>query len=107
MERLRDFQGKAPKIGGQGHVHYEIWHDENGVLYVRMNANEINTVTPGTFSGLLYSVSKYMNIRNSYEELSGLEGFDLEQRCIRQNKDNNDGGFLKAVLRHLLPTTNN
>lgn len=106
MRKLDNFQGKAPKMGGNGFVYYEIWSDENDVLYVKMYENEINTEKPGTFSKYLVSISKYMNIRNSSRAIGEIEVYDMDSSKFKNVKDNNNGGFLKAVLSHLLPPTN-
>ena len=106
MKKLDDFLGKASKIKGKGYIIYEIWYDDNGVLYVRMFENKINSKKPGTFSKFLVSVSKYMNIRYTNNRIEEFEVYDIEESIFKIVRDNNNGGFLKAVLQHLLPTIN-
>ncbi|SEG24434.1 hypothetical protein [Nitrosomonas ureae] len=89
----------APKIEGQGHIRYRLWVDEKGNLYVQFE----NNAESGTFSNLLFSVSKYESERNSDKALRNLKGYDSISKSFKFSGNNNDGAFLKAVLRHLLP----
>lgn len=89
----------APKIKGQGHIHYCLWADEQGEQYVQF----INNDDLGTLSNLLFSVSKYKSERNSDNALRNLQGYDSTSKSFKLSENNNDGAFLKAVLRHLLP----
>ncbi|WP_199878448.1 hypothetical protein [Aeromonas salmonicida] len=50
MKKIEGFQGKAPKIKGDGNIEYYLWIDDLGALYVQMFENNINTTTPGTLS---------------------------------------------------------
>lgn len=82
-----------------GNIEYLLWVDGNGELYVQFDKNN----SSGTFSTLLFSVSKYASQRNSTASIGLPDGFDLSSNCQMTSKNNNDGGFLKTVLRNLLP----
>lgn len=90
---------EIPKLQGAGKLKYQLWVDAEGRLYVQIKENTAS----GTFSALLFSVSKYSSIRNSNASIGMPVGFDLVTRVYRKSENENDGGFLKAVLRHLLP----
>jgi hypothetical protein len=103
MKQLENFIGNATKIKGSGPIEYELWFDGNGTSYVRIVGNEIVTNEPGTFSKLLFSVNEYSHLRNSNSDINPVCGYDLSTRTTIQSKNNDDGAFLKAVLRDLLP----
>ncbi|MGL6348926.1 MAG: hypothetical protein ACRC2U_03560, partial [Aeromonas sp.] len=103
MNKIDDFQGKAPKIKGDGNIEYYLWIDNVGELYVQMFENNINTTTPGTFDSLLFPVAQYITSRCLDDKMPVFNGYNIstgKDECI-QNK--NTSAFLKAVLRHLLP----
>lgn len=104
MKQLENFIGKAAKIKGNGPVEYELWFDENGTPHVRIVSNKIVTNEPGTFSKLLFSVNEYAHLRNLNSDISPVHGYDLITKTIIQSKNNDDGAFLKAILRDLLPS---
>jgi len=99
MKKISDFVGCALKLNGDGDIQYCLWVDSNGGLYVQLELNE----KAGTFSDLLFSVSKYHAIRNSDTSLGKPEGYDIEAKAFRNSRNENDSAFLKAALRHLLP----
>ncbi len=99
MKKIESFTGKAKKLIGPGHIEYCLWVDEGGGLYVQMLHNDAS----GTFSNLAFPVSRYANNRNLSESLSNLEAFELDSKKSTTVLDNNNGAFLKAVLRDLLP----
>jgi len=93
MKQIPSFSATA------GNIQYLLWVDGNGELYV-----QFNNMNPGTCSSnLLFSVSKYASQRNSTASIGLPDGFDLSNNCSATSKNNNDGGFLKTVLCHLLP----
>ncbi|WP_345860605.1 hypothetical protein [Shewanella algae] len=105
MKKLVDFTGKALKISGNGHVYYELWFNTEGAAYVRITENlpDFSEVKPGTHSRHLYSLAAYAPVRFLNKALGELEAYDLVEEKIVVVKDNNNGGFLKAALRDLLP----
>lgn len=103
MQLIPGFSGEARKFGGEGLIRYLLWVDDSGNLYVQFSDNIVDTPSPGKFSGLLYSVAHYAPIRQSEVKIPHPHGYDLEIKTWVTKKDNNNGAFLKAVLRHLLP----
>ncbi|EKP0297262.1 hypothetical protein JFR03_004074 [Aeromonas veronii] len=93
MKQIPSFKAIA------GSIEYLLWVDGNGELYVQFNKN----TNPGTFSNLLFSVSTYASQRNSSASIGFPNGFDLNKGSFIASANNNDGGFLKTVLCHLLP----
>jgi hypothetical protein len=103
MKKLTGFHGQTDKVRGQGFIVYCLWVDENGELYIQFQKNDVATPTPGSFTGLLYSVSKYAGSRNRIEAIPDLEGYDLNTKTFKPAEGRNNPGFLKAVLCDLLP----
>ena len=100
LKQIASFNGKAPKLRHGGYISYQLWVDDVGKFYVRL---EDNTLL-GTFSNLLFPVSKYAASRNSNKRINQLMGYDLNQNYLLTHpSDRNNAGFLKAVLRDLLP----
>jgi hypothetical protein len=97
---LHGFSGTAPKLLGQGHIRYQLWADEdtNYELYVQIVDNE----RTGSFSDSSFRVADYAHTRNSDEPLTHLRGYNPQTGEKVEVRDNNNGGFLKAILRHLL-----
>lgn len=89
----------ASKVSQTGSIEYCLWVDSVGGLYFQIIGNEAS----GTFSNYLFSVSKYQSERASTKALGGLEAYNIETKKHEIVKDNNNGAFLKAVLRNLLP----
>ena len=56
----------------------------------------------GTFSPLLFSVTEYASKRSETQSISQPLGLDLTRGVVMPSANNNDGAFLKAVLKHLL-----
>lgn len=100
MKKIENFVILAPKLNSAGSIKYCLWVDETGNLYVQMIENEGS----GTFSNHLFSVSKYQSKRRNAKALGSLEAFNIENNTVENVNDNNNGAFLKAVLRHLLPS---
>lgn len=109
MKKIDGFVGTAPKLSGNGCVHYELWFDTQGAAYLRITDNfpDFSEVKPGTHSRHLYSLSDYAPKRSSNEALGELDAYDLVDKQMVTVKDNNNGGFLKAALRDLLPNIEN
>lgn len=99
MKQIQSATAEAPKLEGSGKLKYLLWIDSEGNLYVQIEDN----AAAGTFSGLLFSVPKYSAARNRTDSIGQPIGYDLvkNEQCVSANT--NDGAFLKAVLRHLLP----
>lgn len=94
-----DYVGSAKKLKGDGLLKYCLWIDDKGSLYVQLIENE----KAGTYSDIIFSVSKYLPIRNSNQEINVSEGYDTKAQKIVSRPNNNNGAFLKAVLKTLLP----
>ncbi len=99
MKQVQSAIEEAPKIEGSGKLKYRLWVDCEGNLYVQIEDN----AAAGTFSELLFSVSKYASVRNKPGSIGQPVGYDLGKNEERASANTNDGAFLKAVLRHLLP----
>lgn len=99
MKQVQSAIEEAPKIEGSGKLKYRLWVDSEGNLYVQIEDNP----AAGTFSELLFSVPKYASVRNKPGSIGQPVGYDLAKNGERTSANTNDGAFLKAVLRHLLP----
>lgn len=97
MRKIVSYIGIAPKLVGNGSIKYCLWIDEQGKLYVQFVENEAS----GTFSNFAFSVAEYESSRDKRIPLNPLEGHDVESGKSKIIDDNNNGAFLKAVLRHL------
>ena len=98
MKQILSVIADAPKLDGNGSLKYRLWINNEGNLYVQIEKNG----AAGTFSDLLFSVSKYAAVRDKNESIGKLSGFDIKSGHQRVSANANDGAFLKAVLRHLL-----
>ena len=89
-----------------------IWSsDSSGTLYAYNNTihnctRGLRNQNTGTFSNLAFSVSEYKDKRFQYAPLGKLDGYDINTGRSDTVTDNNNGAFLKAVLRHLFPKRN-
>lgn len=99
MKKLESCIFSASKLSGVGRIDYSLWIDTKGQLYVQLVDND----SAGTFTKYLFSVSQYAAVRNSGDALSGLQAFNIDLNKNESVKNNNNGAFLKAVLRDLLP----
>lgn len=100
MKQIQSAIAEAPKLEGGGKLKYRLWVDGEGNLYVQIEDN----AAAGTFSKLLFSESKYSSVRENTESIGQPVGYDLAEGKQRVSTNTNDGAFLKAVLRHLLPS---
>lgn len=105
MNKLDNFVGCAPKTNGSGTIMYVLWFDDNGATYVQMSENQIDTETPGTFSNFVFPIAKHAQERHLDSALTITKGYNLNTSKLEEVSDNNNSGFLKAVLLHLLPVT--
>lgn len=103
MKKIEGFTGKAPKQRGGGHILYELLVDEHGEFFVKFKGNEIETERPGTFSAVCFPIRKYADKRNTEENIGHPTGIDEVSGQEVTPSENNNGAFLKAVLRDLLP----
>lgn len=94
-----DFLGRAKKLRGNSYISYFLWVDGCGGLYIQACDND----KTGTFSELLFAVSQYAAVRKTVASIGHPIGYSLTANNWEISKNNNDGGFLKAVLRDLLP----
>ena len=99
MKQIPSVVLKAPKLEGAGEIEYRLWVDPDGEFYVQFEDN----ATAGTLGDLLFSVSRYAGVRKHADPIAKPTGYDLKKHRERESANRNDGGFLKAVLRHLLP----
>ena len=100
MKKIEGCEFSAPKLSKTGSIKYCLWVNFEGSLYVQMIENEAS----GTFSEYLFSVAKYQSERTSTKALGSIEAYNIESGKSEIVDDNNNGGFLKAVLVHLLPS---
>lgn len=99
MKQIESFVAEAQNLSGTGKIKYGLWIDSSGNLYVQILENEGS----GKFSKYLFSVSKYASLRNGIKPIDQLNGYDLSDKSWKDSGNNNDVGFLEAVLRHLMP----
>jgi hypothetical protein len=102
LNKIENFSAIASKLK-TGSLEYCLWTDANGALYVQIVRNRTNTQKPGTHSKLLFRVSAYLNDRYLENELPVIRGINPETFREETSENNDDSGFIKAILRHLLP----
>ena len=102
MKKIEGFVASAPKIK-LGTLEYCLWVDEQGALYVQIFRNLTNTTTPGTHSKLLFRVADYLNDGNAVDASQGIRGINPETFREETSKNNDDPGFIKAIVTQLLP----
>lgn len=94
---IEDYIGAATKLEGNGKIMYKLLINEKHELHIQFVENEED----GTFSDIVFSVAMYAPERHSRHVLKELEGYDPSTGKLVRRRDNNNGGFLKAVLKHL------
>jgi len=99
MKKIGTETHNAPKLSGTGDIKYLLWIDAVGGVYIQIVGNDAS----GTFSKYLFSVSKYQSERANTKALGNLEAYNIERKEAEIVEDNNNGAFLKAILRSLLP----
>ena len=99
FKKVDESERAAKKIEGHGDIEYCLWNDAQGEQYIQFIDNQ----NSGTCSNLLFSVSKYEDKRFQHAALGELKGYDVKTGKSALAEDNNNGAFLKAVLRNLLP----
>ena len=99
MKKIEGFSATAPKIKS-GKLEYCLWTDHDGALHVQIIQNITETEHPGTHSNLLFRVSDYLNPATTPLEMVG---FNPETFSKATSNNNDDAGFVKAILRHLCP----
>ena len=97
IKRIDSYIGIASKLSTGKPFDYYIWEKENGSLYVQFSRNR----SRGKFSKFLFSVTEYQDQRKDFAAIGQLRGYDIERKKFRSADNNNNGAFLKAVLRHL------
>ncbi len=102
MKKIENFVAVAPKLK-PGSLEYCLWTDDDGALYVQMVRNLTDTMTPGTHPKLLFRVADYLNDRNIVGASQGMRGINPETFSEEISRNNDDAGFLKAILKHLFP----
>ncbi|MDX5979348.1 hypothetical protein ACSTAY_07420 [Vreelandella alkaliphila] len=103
MNKVEQFEGKAPKMQGEGAIHYFLWTDDKGALYVQMFENDVDTKSPGTLNQYLFPIAQYIDKRCKDSQLKVTEGLLVDNGDLGKVENNNTSAFLKAVLRHLFP----
>ena len=99
MKKIGTETHTAPKLSGTGDIKYILWIDAIGGVYIQIVDNDAS----GTFSKYLFSVSKYQAERATSKALGNLEAYNIERQEAEIVEDNNNGAFLKAILRNILP----
>jgi hypothetical protein len=97
FKRIESYRGNASKLSTGVPLPYCLWEDENRVLYYQVVGNR----SRGTFSKYLFPVLEYKYRRNESAPLGQINGYDLEKEEFCSVDNNNNGAFLKAVLRDL------
>ena len=99
---IKDFEGEAPKLQGNGTLSYRLYFDGYCQLFIQIAENNLTTKKPGTYSAELFSLRKYARASLANEQLSSpIIGISLDG-VEAVSKDNNMSGYLKAVIRDLL-----
>lgn len=98
MKKLENFEGVATKLQRGGTIRYAAWVDDNGALYVQMLDNE----QAGTFSNHAIPVASYASVRHSESKVGEMVAYSFESKQFEVIADNNNGAFIKAILRDLL-----
>ena len=97
MKKIEGFAAIAPKIKS-GEVEYCLWTDNDGALYVQIIRNIVDATKAGTHSNLLFRVSEYLGREESFQKMHGYNPVTFVEET---SKDNNDAGFVKAILKQL------
>jgi hypothetical protein len=90
--------GKAPKLNGRGFISYRVWVDKAAKQYIQLSSN----TQTGTFSEILFSVQHYASVCHTSRSIGFPKGYSFDCDGLIESKNNNDGAFIKAALRHLL-----
>jgi len=101
MKKIENFTAIAPKLNS-GALEYCLWTDNDGALYVQIIRNIIDTQSPGKHSDLLFRVSQYID----YEQIDNsqqMDGINPSTFNEEVSKENNNSGFVKAIIKHLIP----
>ena len=101
VTELKDFEGETTKIQGEGTIRYRLYFDENYQLFIQIQDNELASVTPGTYSSLVFPVIEFAHASLRPEKLSSIVGRTFDG-AKAESKDENMSGFLKAAIRDLL-----
>lgn len=99
FKKIDAYVGEAHKINGKGTIEFTLWVDSSGSFYIQMISNELS----GTFTTHVIPVKKYASLRNSESAIGSIEVVDLINGERIKVQDNNNGAFLKAVLRDIIP----
>ena len=102
MKKIKNFVAVAPKIK-PGSLEYCLWTDDDGALYVQIVRNLTETMSPGTHPKLLFRISDFLNDRNTGDTSRSILGVNPETFSEETSKNNDDAGFIKAILKHLFP----
>ena len=102
MIEIKDFEGEAPKLQGNGTLSYRLYFDGQCQLFIQIAENNLNTKKPGTYSAELFSLRKYARASLSNEQISSpIDGISLDG-AVAVSNDKNMSGYIKAVIRDLL-----
>jgi len=93
MKKIEGGNRKAPREGGR-FIEYSLWADSGGYLCVQMLEN----TDAGTFSRHIFRV---IDVQRHRPNSGSLVGWDPNTKKKVEVSDNNNLGFLRAVLKHL------
>lgn len=102
MEKI--YTGSTSKLRGEGSLDFALLIDEAGVLFIQILKNELpDAKKPGTHTKLILRVSDYINERFIEGGYASIKGINPEKNQYQEEADNNNSGFIKAILQHLFP----
>ena len=102
MRKIENFVASTRKANS-GTLDYCLWVSDEGALYVQIVFNHTDTKKPGTHSNLLFPVSKYACLENTDKTFKKIHGINPSTLLEEVSNDNNDAGFIKAIIGSLLP----
>ena len=100
FNHIKGYVGVASKLLSDGNIKYSLWVDTSGKLYMKLEKNDGG----GSFSKYLFPVSDYARFRGIDEAIKKPMGYDTTSGDFKESKYSADPGFIKDVLKHLLPS---
>jgi hypothetical protein len=98
MKKIEGFLGVAPNLSETGSLEYCLWVDDSGALYVQI----VKNTGHGKHSKLLFRVSDFIK-EAGIDIRTPIPGRNPDSFKEESSSITNDTGFLKAVIKHLLP----
>lgn len=97
FKKIKNFQSQAKKSQGDTLLTYELYvDDQTWDIYVK-----IDNESSGSVNTNLFLVKEYYDLRDSKKSLNSVNVYDIDTGIQKLVDDNNNGSFLKSVLKEL------